>query len=29
MLKDITAKVAEEDFAQENRIPELMNTDSN
>lgn len=29
MLKDITEKVAEEDFANENRIPELKNTDSN
>jgi hypothetical protein len=29
MLKDITEKVAEEDFATESRIPELKNTDSN
>ena len=29
MLKDITEKVAEEDFGNENRIPELKNTDSN
>jgi hypothetical protein len=29
MLKDITEKVAEEDFSTENQIPELKNTNSN